>query len=148
MAPGDPPPAPGAQPTEDVAAQEPARQALVAAADEAAQATAAAQDRVRAAQEALARERQAAADLEHAAVAARNAAFPPPPDDPDYEAATVANLHTQAAGVQNLHALVPVILDTLSPHYNRWRDLVRLALERYALADHVLSDASAATPSW
>jgi hypothetical protein len=41
-----------------------------------------------------------------------------------------------------------MVLDPLSSHYNRWRDLVLLALERYALTDHVLSDACPATPSW
>jgi hypothetical protein len=29
--------------------------------------------------------------------------------------------------IQNLRVLVPVILDPLSPHYNRWRNLVLLA---------------------
>jgi hypothetical protein len=44
---------------------------------------------------------------------------------------------------------VPVVLDFLSPHYNRWHDLVLLTLERYALADHVLSTAPRlARPSW
>ena len=42
-----------------------------------------------------------------------------------------------------------MILDPLSSHYNHWHDLVLLTLERYALADHVLSDAALpAVPSW
>lgn len=171
MPPGDPPPAPTAadaqQRAEDAAAQAKARQDLADAAHKADEAAAAAQDRVRAAQDVLAKERRAAANLERAAAAARDAAFPPGDggigddgihndastaddlDVHDYEAATIANLHAQAAGVQNIRALVPVILDPLSSHYNRWRDLVLLTLERYALADHVLSDATfPAVPSW
>ena len=53
-----------------------------------------------------------------------------------------------STSIQNLRALVPVVMDPLSPHYNRWRDLVLLALERYALTDHVLSDICLAMPSW
>lgn len=41
---------------------------------------------------------------------------------------------------QNIRSLVLVALDPLSSHYNWWCDLVLLTLERYALADHVLSD--------
>jgi len=65
-----------------------------------------------------------------------------------FEAATIANLHAQAASVKNIRALVPVVLETLSTHYNRWRDLVFLALECYALNDHVLLDATSAAPAW
>ena len=97
------------------------------------------------------------------AAAARQRLQPPPdakedPDaggpridgDPDalFEAATVANLHAQAASVQNIRALVPVVLEPLSTHYNRWRDLVLLALERYALDDHILRDATSTAPAW
>ena len=53
-----------------------------------------------------------------------------------------------STSIQNLRALVPVVMDPLSPHYNRWRDLVLLALERYALTNHVLSDTYPAMPSW
>ena len=51
----------------------------------------------------------------------------------------VAQLHLQAAGVQNISALVTVLLDPTSS-YGRWRDQVLLALRRYALDDHVLVD--------
>ncbi|XP_066374936.1 uncharacterized protein [Miscanthus floridulus] len=62
----------------------------------------------------------------------------------------VAQLHYQAGGVQNIRSLVPVVLDPESPSYARWRDLVLLILRRYALDDHVLTDAlpAARTPSW
>ena len=40
-------------------------------------------------------------------------------EDPGYEATLIANLHAQAVSIQNLCALVPVVLDPLSPHYNR-----------------------------
>jgi len=112
--------------TDDAAAQEKACQVLIDAATEATKAAAAAQERVRAAQDALAKERQAAAALERAAAAARDAAFPSADggvadsaagdlDTTDYEAAVIANLHAQAAGVQNICALVPVVLDPLLP---------------------------------
>jgi len=52
----------------------------------------------------------------------------------------VAQLHLQAAGVQNIRALVSVLLDHASCSYGRWRDQVLLALRRYALDDHVLVD--------
>jgi len=118
---------------------------------------------VQAALDALERERQAAAEADRVAAAACQRLQPPPdakedPDaggpridgDPDalFEAATVANLDAQAASVQNIRALVPVVLEPLSTHYNRWRDLVLLALERYALDDHVLRDATSTAPAW
>jgi len=52
----------------------------------------------------------------------------------------VAQLHLQAAGVQNIRALVTVLLDPTSSSYGRWRDQVLLALRRYALDNHVLVD--------
>ena len=54
--------------------------------------------------------------------------------------AMVAQLHLQAAGVQNIRALVTVLLDPTSSSYERWRDQVLLALRHYALDDHVLLD--------
>jgi len=51
----------------------------------------------------------------------------------------VAQLHLQAAGVQNIKALVTVLLDPTSS-YGCWRDQVLLALRRYALDDHILVD--------
>ena len=54
--------------------------------------------------------------------------------DAAYEATIVANLHAQAAGVQNIRTLVPIVLDPTSTHYDRWHDLVLLVLERYAEA--------------
>ena len=51
----------------------------------------------------------------------------------------VAQLHLHAAGVQNIRALVTVLLDPTSSSYGRWRNPV-LALRRYALDDHVLLD--------
>ena len=54
----------------------------------------------------------------------------------------VAQLHLQAAGIQNIRALVTVLLDPTSSSYGRLRDQVLLALRRYALDDHVLVDSS------
>lgn len=51
--------------------------------------------------------------------------------------------------ILNVKALVPIVLDFSSPHYNRWRGLFMNTLERYVLADHVLSDADLSDdPSW
>ena len=52
----------------------------------------------------------------------------------------VAQLHLQAASVQNIRSLVTVLLDPTSSSYGRWRDQVLLALRRYTLDDHVLLD--------
>jgi hypothetical protein len=52
----------------------------------------------------------------------------------------VAQLHLQSAGVQNIRALVSILLDPASSSYDRWRDQVLLTLRRYALDDHVLID--------
>jgi len=130
--------------------QEEKRKALAAEADAAAQAAAAAAERVRAAAAALEKERRAAADLAHQAEEAHRQADPPKEDDDDppaddaaaFEAAVIANLHAQAAGVENIRTLVSVVLDPLSNHYDQWRDLVLLTLDRYALSSHVLSDAA------
>ena len=147
------------QRAEDAATAE-GKAALETATAAATQAAAAAQARVQAALAALEAERAAAAALERAATAARDRAAPPALEDDGSnlsdddaplhnEAALVAHLHAQAAGVQNIRSLVPVVLDLLSPHYNRWRDLVLLTLEHYALADHVLCTAPRpARPSW
>ena len=59
----------------------------------------------------------------------------PDPTDP-----MVAKLHLQAAGVQNIRALVSVLLDPASCSYGRWRDQVLLTLRCYALDDHVIVD--------
>jgi hypothetical protein len=55
-------------------------------------------------------------------------------------AAATTALHAQAAAITNIKPLVPVVLDLTSSHYNRWRGLFLNTLERYLLADHVLSD--------
>jgi hypothetical protein len=55
----------------------------------------------------------------------------------------VAYLHLKAAGVPHIKNLVTIVLDSTSTSYARWRDQVLLALHRYALNDHVLSDTPA-----
>jgi hypothetical protein len=62
----------------------------------------------------------------------------------------VAQLHLQAGSVQNIHLMVPVVLEPESPSYARWRDLLLLTLSRYALDDHVLYDPTgvASTAVW
>jgi hypothetical protein len=65
-----------------------------------------------------------------------------------HEAAALINLHAQAVAVQNIRALVPVVLD-ISTLYTRWRDSFLLVVGKYTLADHVLTDTFAPTsPDW
>lgn len=112
-------------------------------------AAAVAQDRVRQAAAVLEKIRANANALERAAAAGRACTKPPKNDDHAatdddvayLEATTIASLHAQAAGVQNIKALVPIILDPMSAHYRKWRDYFLLTLGRYSLSDHVLSDA-------
>jgi hypothetical protein len=66
---------------------------------------------------------------------------------PPHEASIVAELHAQAAGIQNTRSLVTVVLDPAS-NYARWRDHVHLTLQCYALDDHVLTDSCLPAPSW
>jgi hypothetical protein len=122
----------------------------------------AARARVLAAAALLEEEQQTAATLEDEARAASFLIEPPPPTSKtetggpslapntvDYEAAVIANLHVQATGVLNICSLVSVVLDSSSTHYARWRDNVLLTLRRYALTDHVLSDATFPNvPAW
>jgi hypothetical protein len=79
---------------------------------------------VRAALDTLEQGRRAAADLERKAAEARNRANPPVQpgahddsqashDAATYEDVVVTNLHAQAAGVQNIRALVLIVLDPL-----------------------------------
>jgi hypothetical protein len=56
------------------------------------------------------------------------------------DAALTAHLHAQAVGLQNIRSMVMIILESSSPDYKRWHDLVLLTLRRYALDDHVLDD--------
>lgn len=49
-------------------------------------------------------------------------------------------LHTQAVGVLNVKALVPVTLDVGAANFTRWRGLFLVALGKYALTNHVISD--------
>jgi hypothetical protein len=60
--------------------------------------------------------------------------------DDDYEAAIIANVHVQAADVQNIRSLILVTLDLSVTHYAWWRDNVLLTLGRYSLFNHVLMD--------
>jgi hypothetical protein len=77
-----------------------------------------------------------------------------PPFDSDdveapvtYETFVIANFHAQVASIQNIWLLVMVDLDPASSNYARWRDLVLLTLQRYALENHVLTDGFLTVPS-
>jgi len=120
---------------------------------------AAAQERVRAAADALSKERAQADALEAQAAAIRerlrleaihdNEAHDDDEHSVSSEAAAIAHLHSQACAVQNIKYLVPIVLDLKSPHYSKWRGYLLLALGRYSLKDHVLSDDSRPTdPVW
>jgi hypothetical protein len=66
-----------------------------------------------------------------------------------YDSALVTNLHVQATVVSNVHQLVNIMMDTTSSNYAIWRDLMLMALTRYSLTDHVLSDdAFTNDPAW
>jgi len=118
---------------------------------------AAAQERVRAAAAALEQERALADILEQQAAALRERLRPEPlrddntvdGDDDRSEAAAIAHLHSQAAAVQNIKNLIPIVLDLQSSNYSKWRGYILLTLGRFALKDHVLSDDSRfADPTW
>ena len=72
-------------------------------------------------------------------------------DAPDYdaiahhEAAALLNLHAQAVSVQNIRALVPLLLDVTSTFYPRWRESFLLTVGKYSLNRHVLSDTAVPT---
>ncbi|XP_066333438.1 uncharacterized protein [Miscanthus floridulus] len=108
---------------------------------------AAAQEWVRAAAVALDLEREQADLLEQQAAALRARLHPEHHRDDDSEGdadsisaatAAVAHLHSQAAAVQNL---IPIVLDLQASNYSKWRGYILLILGRFALKDHVLSDA-------
>jgi hypothetical protein len=58
-----------------------------------------------------------------------------------FDTSTNGYLHTQAVGIQDIRTLVPIVVGVTSTQYPRWRDLVLLMLQHYALDDHVSSDA-------
>jgi hypothetical protein len=60
----------------------------------------------------------------------------------EYEVAVVTNLNVQTSDVHNICLLVSVVLDLASTHYALWRNNMLLTLQRYALFDHVPSDAT------
>jgi hypothetical protein len=105
---------------------------------------AAAQECVRAATATLAQERALADALELQAGALRDRIRAEALRDDDVHSAyseieVVAHLHRQAAAVQNVRNLVPIVLDLQSSNYSKWREYLLLTLGRYALKDHVLS---------
>jgi hypothetical protein len=111
---------------------------------------AAAQERVRATAAALDQERAQADALEQQAADLR-ARLRADSDRDDAtqdgdarsfssEAAAITHLHSQAAAVQNIKNLIPIVLDLESSNYSKWRGYVLLILGRFALKDHVLCD--------
>jgi hypothetical protein len=108
---------------------------------------AAAQERVRAAADALSQAPAQANALEAQDSAANDALSDDDARSTSSEAAAIAHLHSQACAVQNVKYLIPIVLDLKSSHYSKWRGYLLLALGRYALKDHVLSDVSRPTDS-
>ena len=95
-----------------------------------------------AAMDRAARERQAAAnavdDKDDAHSISTDASLPDGEGDLNgamllHEAAVVLNLHTQVVTVQSIRSLIPVVLDTNSGNYSRWREQFLLTLGRYQL---------------
>jgi hypothetical protein len=70
-------------------------------------------------------------------------------DGAAYNSALVSNLHVQAMTIRNVRQWVNIMLDTTSSNYAIWHDLMLMALTRYSLTDHVLSDdAFIGDPAW
>jgi hypothetical protein len=69
-------------------------------------------------------------------------------DDDALDTLIIVSLHAQAVGLPSIRALVSVILPPDSAQYTRWHDQVLLTLHRYALDDHVLTDAMVSTHAW
>jgi hypothetical protein len=114
---------------------------------------ASAQEHVRAVADALEKEHAQADALEQQAAALLERLRVDPPHDDNHfidpEAAAITHLHSQAAAVQNIKNLIPIVLDLQSSNYSKWRGYVLLVLGRFALKDHVLSDVSHFTdPAW
>jgi hypothetical protein len=65
-----------------------------------------------------------------------------------HEATALLNLHAQAVAVQNIRALVPLLLDVNSTFYSRWRESFLLTLIKFSLDCHVLSDVVHHSPDW
>ncbi|XP_066167862.1 uncharacterized protein [Oryza sativa Japonica Group] len=63
-----------------------------------------------------------------------------PPAAPALGPDALAALHAQAVSVLNIKALVPITLDVATANFTRWRGLFLIALGKYALTAHVLSD--------
>ena len=119
--------------------------------------TAAAQERVRTAAAALDQERAQADALEQQAAALRNRLRAEllkdddvRDDDAHSEATAIAHLHSQAAAVQNIKHLIPIVLELQSSsNYSKWRGYFLLTLGRFSLRGHVLSDdARPDDPAW
>jgi len=93
------------------------------------------QERVHAAAAALDSERAQADALEQQASALRDRLRADPLRDNDSlddddtrsissEAVAIAHLHSQAAAVQNIKNLIPIVLDLQSSNYSKWRGYV------------------------
>jgi hypothetical protein len=65
---------------------------------------------------------------------------PAPVAAPGQAAPAAGAFETSSISIQDIRTLVPVVLGVKSTQYPRWRDLVLLTLQRYALDDHISSD--------
>jgi hypothetical protein len=71
------------------------------------------------------------------------------PSDDEYEVVVIANIHVQAAGVQNICSLISITLDISSSNHVRWCNNVLLTLGHYSLSDHMLLDTTyVSIPTW
>jgi len=109
---------------------------------------AAAQERVRAAADALEQEVAALRDRLRAE-SHRDDTHDDDDRSVSSDAAAIAHLHTQAAAVQNIKNLVPIVLELQSPLYSKWRGYVLLTLGQFHLTDNVLEDVPPLNdPAW
>jgi hypothetical protein len=70
-------------------------------------------------------------------------------DGATYDSTLITNLHVQVMTVPNICQLVNIVLDTMSSNYAIWCDLMLMAMTRYSLTNHVLSDdAFTDDPAW
>jgi hypothetical protein len=131
--------------------------ALVKDVDAAEAKAAAARCRVRATRLLLEEEHATTADLERKAATTKgllpssssSSTTSDMVDGAAYDSALVSNLHVQAMTIRNVRQWVNIMLDTTSSNYAIWHDLMLMALTRYSLTDHVLSDdAFIGDPAW
>jgi hypothetical protein len=65
-----------------------------------------------------------------------------------YEDTVISGHHLYVTAVLNVRQLVNIVLDSSSTNYACWRDIMEQTLQRYALLEHIMDDASSTDPEW